>query len=89
MSTFGTPESVYEDNARKNAFDKKHKASRSKALEKKKGGKESYSDLLKRTKGMGWFEAGQEHMKHMGHKQKDLQTKEQYKKMIDNAKAYD
>jgi hypothetical protein len=34
MSTFGTPESVYEDNARKAAFDKKHKATKTKALEK-------------------------------------------------------
>ena len=36
MSTFGTPESVYEDNARKAAFDKKHKATKTKALEKNK-----------------------------------------------------
>lgn len=35
MSKFGTPESVYEDNARKASFDKKHKA-KTRALKKMK-----------------------------------------------------
>ena len=52
MSTFGTPESVYEDNARQAAWKKKYeKAAKSEALKKKMSHKTDWAKHNRETGG--------------------------------------
>ena len=60
--------------------------------------RESYKSLLKRTKGMGWFESGHEHSRQLNkkkplspkNKEKALnKAKKEYSEMINIAKSYD
>jgi hypothetical protein len=77
---------------------KNMKDSKNKAIEKKKNRRETYAELLERTKGMGWFEAGHEQSRWLNH-QKPLSPKNnakalakkrrEYENMISVAKAYD